>query len=627
MKRIRFLSIILSLFALASMRAFSEDCEHKWSYTNNGESSHTAVCTLCNQSHSDAHSLSMTRKEATCLAPATVTYECTLCSYVYSFTEGEKNPDHAWGEYETVRRASCRQTGIQSRTCPDCGQVESIEIDALEHDYGDWSQYDEQWHIRYCKSCNWAYKGSHRLNDGDIIVQPTESQLGLVKYTCRVCEDVFENILRIDGAIYAMEPKDVLSNGTSYLLAASKDEETALIQSIEFKDSGRIDLRPHGESELSVYASAKTGNYAGISVEAGETAIDVIPKIDHETVPLEFIQLEKGASASIRIFNASGAIEIEHLDGSRVMIAQAKDNMGSITTLLMRIIENRDSIELEAEMHVSSGGLITITNNGGKYDFTLSEDSQKTAFVTFKYQRSTGKITVNPRNHENTAQGTTLSILEGAEILRTAENTKTAETYVQLSSDDSAWRLRASFPNGFTLETPLFTKTGDYAFPPVRYLMDEESLLALMNVNPVPEKAEEETPAVALPEAPKETEAPVRTALPTVAPAEEASILTEDVYTINFDDVKAFACREYPAVVVQYALGTFTIDQSGDTHGWEVTAVNLVQRGASFKIMNASALPAVFEIGEGGGTVTISAQMKNGADTKEVSLGTYTVLP
>ena len=54
-----------------------------------------------------------------------------------------------------------------------------MEIPQLEHDYGQWKPHDERWHIRYCKVCDWAYKGSHRLNDGDITVQPTESQLGI----------------------------------------------------------------------------------------------------------------------------------------------------------------------------------------------------------------------------------------------------------------------------------------------------------------------------------------------------------------------------------------------------------------------------------------------------------------
>ena len=625
MKRIRFIISFAFILCLSlAYAAFSEDCAHKWKYTNNGESSHTAVCSLCNQTRSDAHNLISSRTPATCLAPATVKYECTLCSYLYSFTEGEKNPSHAWGEYEIVRRASCRQTGLQSRACPDCGKVETMEVGTLDHDYGQWQQYDEKWHIRYCKHCQWAYKGSHRLNDGEITVQPTESQLGIVKYTCRVCNDTFENILRMDGAIYAMETKDVLGNGTGYLLAASKGEDDPTAAAIVLSN-GRIDLRPINDSEASIYANANTGNYAGISVESGETAIDVIGQTDHETVELEFIHLKKNASVNLRLFNSSGAIEIQNLNGPRVIICQEKTSDGKIITLFMRVTEKRDSVELEAEMYISSSAGIVIENKSGEYKFTLPEDAKKSASLTFKYQRKTGKITVNPRNSENSAAGTVINILEGAEILRTAENTKSAEAYVQLSSDSNAWRLRSSFPNGFTFETPLFRKDGAYAGKPLRYLMDEEALNELMNIDPLPETKEEETPSLQMPDESQKSE---ETQMPADTPkADEASILKNDTYTIKANDVKAFACREYPAIVVEYASGKFTVNQnSGETGGWDIKSVTLVQKGSTFKILNAYQMPAEFTI-SGTGTITIRAQLKNGTEAKEITLGTYVLEP
>ena len=622
MKRIRL--ILFSMFVLSlslAYSALSEDCAHKWKYTNNGESSHTAVCSVCGQSRTDAHNLTSSRTPATCQAPATVKYECTLCSYRSSFTEGEKNSGHAWGEFRLVRRASCRQTGLNSRSCPDCGQVETMEVPTLDHDYGDWQQYDDKWHIRYCKDCNWAYKGSHRLNEGEIAVQPTGSQLGLVRYTCRVCQDTFENILRADGAIYAMETKDVLGNGTGYLLAASKGEADDAITTIGLQ-GGKIDLRPVKDSEAAVYANPTTGSYAGISVESGETAIDIIGQTDHETVTLEFLHLKKNASIRLRLFNSSGAIEIQNLNGPRVIISQEKSEDGKIVTLLMRVNEKRDSVELEAEMHLSDAAGILITNKSGEYKFTLPENAQKTAALTFKYQRKTGKITVAPRNHENTAQSTVIEILEGTEILKSAQNTKTAEAYIKLSDDSSAWRLRASFPNGFSFETPLFAKDGSYLYKPLRYLMDEKALAELVLIDPTPAKIDEETPALQMPDSPQNGEQ-----TPADTPkADEASILTNDTYTLHVNDVKAFACREYPAIVVQYAPGKFTVEQSGDTGGWTVKSVTLVQKGSTFKILNANQMPARFDV-SGSGTITIRAQLVNGDQNKEITLGIYVLEP
>ncbi len=641
MKHIRFfLSIIAMLFVLMASSAFSEECEHVFNYTNNGESGHTAACSLCGHTRSDAHNLASDHKGATCLSPAVFSYKCTLCSYTYSYTEGEKNTGHAWGEYAVVREATCRQAGIRQRTCPDCGQVETEELAQLEHSYGEWNRYDEKWHMRKCKACGWEYKGSHRLDDGKIIVKPTESQLGLVRYACRVCGETFENILRLDGAIYAIDEIDVLGNGVNYLLAASRDEEMSMISEITLSTGSSIDLRPSAESAFSVYANSKTGNYAGITVDSGETAIDVIPKKDFDIVPIEFLKLSKNASASIRIFNASGALEIAHLNGPRVIISQHKNADGTVVTLLMRLTEKRDSVECEAEMHHSKGTVISIANKNGEYAFTLPENAKKIASLTFKYQRKTGKITVNPRNHENNANNTTVYILEGIEFLRTSRNTKTAETYVQLTDEAGTWRLRATFPSGYTLETPLFYKDGSYAYPTNRYLMDEKALGALMLIDPAPE-TQPETNELQMPEVmPEATSAPTQTPVipsPTepakekpvfeLVSASDAAPINNETVSLSKNDSRAFVSPDCPDIVIQYASGYFFIHHA-DNSEVKVTAIKLVEQGASFRIQNAYMLPAEFELAGGTTGVTIKAEIKNEkGKTSEISLGTYSILP
>lgn len=624
MKSSKYLIFLLILGILALFSANAEECEHAFQYTNNGESGHTAVCSLCNTIRNDAHNLSSSHKEATCVSPAVTTYSCSLCSYVYTFTEGEKASGHAWGDYTVVRKATCRQAGLKSRTCPDCGVVESVEEAQLEHQYGQWSQYDEKWHIRYCKVCDWAYKGSHRLNDGVITVQPTATQLGLIKYTCRVCQDEFENILRLDGTIYAIDPVDVLGNGTTYLLAASREADEASSGEVSFSCGGSIDVRQSGDTQTSVYANSKTGNYAGILIENGTAALDVLPKDDNETLGIEFLKLGKNAASEIRIFNATGALEIGNLDSKRVIIAQHKDENGKIITLLMRFTDKRDSFEGEARMLISDTSVITIENKNGEYAFILPENALESASLTFKYVRSSGKITVNPRNQEKTANGVTVEIVEGTNVLRSAENTKSAETYVKLTSPDGAWRLRATYPNGYALETPLFKSDGTYLSDPVRYLMDLETLSSLSAIDPMPQP--EETPsALTLPEAPVQTDAPVQTPAPSLD-ISEAELITGETVEILSTDRKNFACKGYAAIVITFDNMTFTIDVNGDTGGWTITSVTLTQQGGAngFKILNAYEAPWKFALDSASGTVTIRAQMKNEkGKTQEVTLGTF----
>lgn len=642
MRRIQFfLSIILTIFALSVFFAYSEDCEHVWVYTNNGESGHTASCSLCGQTRSDAHTLSVDKKKATCFSPAVTSYHCALCGYTYSFTEGEKNPGHAWGEIVVVRQATCRQAGMHQRTCPDCGQVETEEVAQLEHAYGSWKKHDDKWHIRYCTLCDWANTGSHLWDEGEILVKPTESQLGLVKYACLICGQTFENILRVDGAIYAVEAVDVLGNGESYLLAASKDDETGIPSEITLSGGSSIDLRPSNESAFSVFASSKTGNYAGISIDSGETAIDVVPKEDFAIVPIEFLLLSKNAAANVRIFNARGALEVTNLNGPRVIIAQHKNADNTIVTLLMRLTDKRDTVECEAEMHLSEGGAIRIANKNGEYEFTLPESAKKIASLTYKYQRKNGRITVSFRNQDNNYNGVTVYILEGIEFLRTAKNIKTAETNVQLTDENGTWRVRATFPSGYTMETPLFYKDGSYAFPTNRYLMDEKALGALMLIDPAPQ-TQEETQILKMPEEPAVSSAPTvsPTSLPTPAPtpvkvkpvfvpvsALDAAQLTGETVSLPKDSEKAFVSSEHPDIVVQYASGYFYI-HTADTSDAEIKSIKLVEQGASFKIQNAYQLPSEFELGAGTTSVTIQAEIKDAkGKLTEISLGTYSILP
>lgn len=642
MKRIRFfLSIIAMIFALSAFFAFSEDCEHAWNYTNNGESGHTASCSLCGQTHSDAHTLGVDQKNATCLSPAVTSYNCSLCGYTYSITEGEKNPEHAWGEFTVVRQATCRQAGMRQRACPDCGQIETEEVPPLEHDYSSWKKHDEKWHIRHCELCGLTNTGSHRLDEGSIIVKPTESQLGLVKYTCIICNQAFENILRMDGAIYAAEAIDVLGNGESYLLAASKDKESGVLSEITLSGGSSIDLRASEESNFSVYAGSKTGNYAGISITSGETAIDVVPKEDFAIVPIDFLKLSKDASASIRIFNARGALEITNLNGPRIIIAQHKNQDNTIVTLLMRLTDKRDTVECDAEMHLSKSGVIKIANKNGEYVFTLPESSKKIASLTYKYQRKNGRITVSFRNQENNYNGVTVYILEGIEFLRTAKNIKTAETNIQLNDENGTWRVRATFPSGYTMETPLFYKDGSYAYPTNRYLMDEKALGALMLIDPAPIK-QEETAELKMPEPPADTPAPTLapTVQTTVTPppvkvkpvfvpisASDAAQLTSETVSLTNDSEKAFVSSECPDIVVQYASGYFYI-HAADASDTEIKSIKLVEQGASFKIQNAYQLPCEFELNAGTTSVTIQAEIKDAKGRlKEISLGTYSILP
>ena len=223
----------------------------------------------------------------------------------------------------------------------------------------------------------------------------------------------------------------------------------------------------------------------------------------------------------------------------------------------------------------------------------------------------------------------TIEILEGTTVLRSASNKKTAESYVKLSSNDSAWRLRATYPGGYSIETPLFKKDGGYLASPVRYLMDAAALNELSAIDPTPAEDIQES-ELALPEAPAETASPASTEPPAQHDNDvsEAKLMTGDTIALSSTDKKNFACKGYAAVIISFDNMRFSVDVTGDMGGWTISSVTLTQQGASsgFRILNANAIPAQFSLENASGTVTIRAQMKNeSGKTQEVILGTFSL--
>ena len=44
---------------------------------------------------------------------------------------------HSYGEWETTKVATCKETGTEARYC-ECGEVQTRDISKTEHEYGEW---------------------------------------------------------------------------------------------------------------------------------------------------------------------------------------------------------------------------------------------------------------------------------------------------------------------------------------------------------------------------------------------------------------------------------------------------------------------------------------------------------
>ena len=87
---------------------------------------------------------------------------------------GKKTHDHSWGEWYTVREATCQVEGLMERRCWDCGQVETQAVGAT-HDLNFYPHQEatcteDGWHEYVeCVQCGYTtYQGIPALGHDEV---------------------------------------------------------------------------------------------------------------------------------------------------------------------------------------------------------------------------------------------------------------------------------------------------------------------------------------------------------------------------------------------------------------------------------------------------------------------------
>lgn len=61
---------------------------------------------------------------------------------------------HSFGEFETIKTATCTEQGEQQRKCTQCNEAENLMLSPIGHNFGEWSSPDENGIItRACSLC------------------------------------------------------------------------------------------------------------------------------------------------------------------------------------------------------------------------------------------------------------------------------------------------------------------------------------------------------------------------------------------------------------------------------------------------------------------------------------------
>ena len=137
----------------------------------------------------------VTVKEATCTEPGTQERECSEC---HEKQTKSIPAAHNWGEWETVTAPTCTEAGSRKHTCSVCQQEESETVDATGHTWGEWETVSapdctnpgSRKHV--CSVCQVEESeevpaNGHTWGEWEEITAPTCTEKGSHKHTCSVC--------------------------------------------------------------------------------------------------------------------------------------------------------------------------------------------------------------------------------------------------------------------------------------------------------------------------------------------------------------------------------------------------------------------------------------------------------
>ena len=118
-------------------------------------------------------------------------------------TEKSDEAAHSFGEGKETTPATEDAEGVMTYTCRTCGYEKTEAIEKLEHKHTyekDWSSDDVyHWHAATCGHEDVSGKAAHIFDDGWVETPATDTEEGLIIYTCITCGYYYKEVLGTTG--------------------------------------------------------------------------------------------------------------------------------------------------------------------------------------------------------------------------------------------------------------------------------------------------------------------------------------------------------------------------------------------------------------------------------------------
>lgn len=154
------------------------------------ENNHVQICAGCGDELQESHiwaEVAQT-KPATCQAEGIMMYSCPDCqgtktaaipvtdhaygpwtkvdeqnhTHTCTVCQNPENAAHNWNEGTITKKPTCKDEGIKTITCPDCGASKTEPVPPVDtHTWKKWEKVDADTHKRVCSVCEKEETGSH----------------------------------------------------------------------------------------------------------------------------------------------------------------------------------------------------------------------------------------------------------------------------------------------------------------------------------------------------------------------------------------------------------------------------------------------------------------------------------
>lgn len=108
------------------------------------------------------------------------THDCERCG------KPAETAEHRYGDWQTVKAATCTEDGSRKRECEICGHKDSETLQKLEHDWGEWKFDGKNTHTRTCVR-DTLHTESKPCKYTATVTDPTCEDKGYTSFECEVC--------------------------------------------------------------------------------------------------------------------------------------------------------------------------------------------------------------------------------------------------------------------------------------------------------------------------------------------------------------------------------------------------------------------------------------------------------